>query len=84
MTQLTRNAQAGDLGVSLGGAGAAPFTGSQYTPIPAARQVTDSPHVVALRQAVEIAKREGDYDGFCLARKLLLLAQASEYMEARR
>jgi hypothetical protein len=40
--------------------------------------------VVALRQAVEIAKREGDYDGFCLARKLLLLAQASEYMEARR
>ena len=61
----------------MAGRGAAPFTGSQYTPIPAARQVTDSPHVAQLRQAAEIAKREG-------ARKLLLLVQASEYMEARR
>jgi hypothetical protein len=33
--------------------------------------------VAQLRQAAEIAKREG-------ARKLLLLVQASEYMEARR
>jgi hypothetical protein len=44
MSRLKQDAHAGGRGIStLGGAGAAPFTSPQCTPIPAARQVTDSP-----------------------------------------
>lgn len=53
---------------------------SESTPPRPGRQV-DSPTVAHWRHATELADAEGDYEGFCLARRALLLAQAANYVQ---
>lgn len=61
----------------IGADGGRPSEADSTAPRPS-RQV-EPPEWDVLRQAADIAKREHDYKGYWLARRLYLLAQAEAY-----
>lgn len=54
-----------------------PSPSSNITTAARGGQVPEPPHLTELRRAAEIAKHEGDPEGYLLGRQLLLLCQSA-------